>query len=302
MKIAILGSPDTYESKRIEEEAKKRGHKACRLHFYDLILSLNPKIKFFYKGRNILEFDAFIFRGITKHLPQALLLADYLEQNEKIVIDRRLATSRYISSKFSSLIKFQKAGLNTPRTIQPLKKDNLEIMALKLGYPLILKKQMSSKGLGVMMVKNFKQLEKLLKNEDLSLLFLQQYIPSNFDIRVLVLGNKALGAMKRTAKKGDFRSNVAQGGTAEVYPLNVRIKKLAIKAAKASGNEFAGVDIMFDNKNKPYILESNRAPQFEGFEHATGINTAQEIVKYIEKLRREYNNSLFVIPCLTRNL
>jgi ribosomal protein S6--L-glutamate ligase len=57
---------------------------------------------------------------------------------------------------------------------------------------------------------------------------------------------------------------------------------LAIKAAKASGNEFAGVDIMFDSKNRPYILESNRAPQFDGFEHATGVNVAQEIVKYIE--------------------
>ena len=110
----------------------------------------------------------------------------------------------------------------------------------------------------------------MVKNEDLSLLFLQQYIPSDFDIRVLVLGLRAIGALKRTAKKGDFRSNVAQGGTAEAYPLTDKLKKLAISAAKASGNELAGIDIMFDSKNRPYILESNRAPQFEGFETSTG--------------------------------
>lgn len=282
MKIAILGSPDTYESERIGEEAKKRGHKAYRLHFYDLVLSITPKLKFFLKGRNILEFDAFIFRGMTKHLSQALLLAAYLKENKKIIIDERLATGRYITSKISSSIKFNKASLPIPRTIQPLNMEDVKVQAKVLGFPLIVKKQMSSKGRGVMLAKNFKQLEKIIKNEDLSLLFLQQYIPSNFDIRVLVLGNKALGAMKRTAKKGDFRSNIAQGGRAEVHPLNEKIMSLAIKTAKASGNEFAGVDIMFDPKNRPYILESNRAPQFDGFEHATGVNVAQEIVKYIE--------------------
>ncbi|MCX6811419.1 MAG: RimK family alpha-L-glutamate ligase, partial [Candidatus Berkelbacteria bacterium] len=193
------------------------------------------------------------------------------------------ATGRYITSKVSSSIKFNKAGLPIPITIQPLNMTDVKTQAKILGFPLIVKKQMSSKGRGVMLAKNYKELKRIIKNEDLSLLFLQQYIPSNFDIRVLVLGNKTLGAMKRTAKKGDFRSNVAQGGTAEVYPLNKKIISLAISAAKASGNEFAGVDIMIDSKNRPYILESNRAPQFEGFEKATGINVAREIVKYIEK-------------------
>jgi ribosomal protein S6--L-glutamate ligase len=283
MRIAILGSPDTYESKRIEEEAKKRGHQAKSFHFYDLVLSLAPKLKFFLNGRNILEFDAFIFRGMTKHLSQALLLAAYLKENKKIIIDERLATGRYITSKISSSIKFSKAGLPIPKTIQPLNIGDIKTQTKVLGFPLIVKKQMSSKGRGVMLAKNFKQLGELLKNEDLSLLFLQQYIPSNFDVRVLVLGGRILGAIKRTAKKGEFRSNIAQGGTAEVYLLNKKIGSLAIAAAKASGNEFAGVDIMIDSKNKPYILESNRAPQFKGFEEATGINVAQEIVKYIER-------------------
>lgn len=283
MKIAILGSPDTYESIRIEEEAKKRGHKAKRLHFYDLVLAITSKLNFFLKGKNILEFDAFIFRGMTKHLSQALLLAAYLQENKKIVVDERLAKGRYITSKFSSLIKFIKAGLLIPRTTQPLNGVDLKSCAQKLGYPLVVKKQMSSKGQGVMLVKNFKELSDVVKNEDLSLLFLQQYIPSDFDIRVLVLGRCALGAIKRTAKKGDFRSNIAQGGTAEVYPLTNKLKKIAIASAKASGNEFAGVDIMFNSRNRPYILESNRAPQFKGFEEATGINVAREIVKYIER-------------------
>ncbi|MCX6811533.1 MAG: hypothetical protein NT039_02480, partial [Candidatus Berkelbacteria bacterium] len=83
MKIAILGSPDTYESVRIEEEARKRGHHVLRLHFYDLVLAVAPKLKFNLAGRNILEFDAFVFRGMTKHLSQALLLAAYLKENKK---------------------------------------------------------------------------------------------------------------------------------------------------------------------------------------------------------------------------
>ncbi len=283
MKLLIIGSPRTYESKRMVEEAKKRGHSALRIGFEAIIFKVGHNFSVDFRKKNIKDADGFIFRGISNHLPQALLLADYLKKSKKIIIDERLANKRYITSKLSSLIKYKRAGLSVPATYQILQNSEFKTIAQKLGFPLIIKEENAAKGEGIYLLKNFKEAELLFKKINCASVLIQEYIPSNFDIRVLVLGGRILGAIKRTAKKGEFRSNIAQGGTAEIYSLNSELKKLAILAAKASDNEFAGVDIMIDSKNKPYILESNRAPQFAGFEKATGINVAQEIVKYIEK-------------------
>lgn len=283
MKLLIIGSPKTYESKRIVAEAKKRGHSAERADFGAIIFKIEHNFSVNFQEKNIKYFDGFIFRGISNHLPQALLLADYLKRNQKIIIDERLANKRYITSKLSSLIKFKRFGLSVPLTYQILESSGFKAIAQKLGFPLIIKEENAAKGEGIYLLKNLEEAKLLFKKINCASVLIQKYIPSNFDIRVLVLGGRILGAIKRTAKKGEFRSNIAQGGTAEVYSLDSDLKKLAILTAKASDNEFAGIDIMIDSKNKPYILESNRAPQFKGFEEATGINVAQEIVKYIEK-------------------
>lgn len=287
MKIAVIGSPDTFESKALEREGKLLGHQVIRLKFADVILETGPKIRFTHHNQDFKNFDVIIFRGITKHIPQAQLLAGYMYSAKKIVIDERLATQRYIESKFSSLLKFSQAGLPMPKTLQILDEKKLKILVKTLRFPLIAKKQMSSKGQGVFKIENFTQLKKIIKNLDLAKIIFQKYIPSNFDIRVLVVGEKVLGAIKRTAKKGDFRSNVFQGGKAEIYPLSAKLKNLALKAAKISGNDIAGVDIMISRNGQAYILESNRAPQFATFQKVTGINVAKEIIKFLEKKLRK---------------
>ena len=42
-------------------------------------------------------------------------------------------------------------------------------------------------------------------------IMLQEYIPTKFDVRAIVLGGEVIATMQRPVIEGDFRSNVAQG-------------------------------------------------------------------------------------------
>ena len=91
-----------------------------------------------------------------------------------------------------------------------------------------------------------------------------------------------MGAMKRQAKEGEFRSNLHRGGTARVIKLSQAEEYAALKAAKSLNLDVAGVD-MLQSERGPLILEVNSSPGLEGIETATGNDIAKTIIKYIEK-------------------
>ena len=99
------------------------------------------------------------------------------------------------------------------------------------------------------------------------------------DLRVFVVGDKVLGAMKRRAKDGSFKANITRGGVGENYTLTPEIEDMALRVARSLDLEVAGVDLLF-GKEGFLVCEANSAPGFEGFEHATGINVAKEIIDY----------------------
>ncbi|MBK7298561.1 MAG: RimK family alpha-L-glutamate ligase, partial [Flavobacteriales bacterium] len=102
------------------------------------------------------------------------------------------------------------------------------------------------------------------------------------DIRAFVVDGRVVGAMKRTGKEGEFRSNLHRGGTAELIELSHEEEVSAIKAVKALGLHVAGVDMLQSDRG-PLVLEVNSSPGLEGIEKATGQDIAGEIVKFIER-------------------
>jgi glutathione synthase/RimK-type ligase-like ATP-grasp enzyme len=119
---------------------------------------------------------------------------------------------------------------------------------------------------------------------------IREYIPNDGDIRVFCVGYSAIGAMKRTPPKGDFRSNISVGGSGTEYDLskNPKVKEIAEKFSRVMELEIAGVDVMIHKDiGEPYILEINPGPQFMGLEKYTKTNAALEIIKYFEFLYKK---------------
>jgi hypothetical protein len=144
-----------------------------------------------------------------------------------------------------------------------------------------------SKGVGVLFVESERSLESLVqllyaqdKNTDL---LIQEYIKTPYDVRVIVLEGKILGAMRRDVIEGDFRSNVSQGAKVKEYKLTELEMEQSLLASKAIDGSWTAVDfIPSENieKEPPYILEVNHSPGTRGIEDATKENIVKTLVKY----------------------
>jgi ribosomal protein S6--L-glutamate ligase len=98
-----------------------------------------------------------------------------------------------------------------------------------------------------------------------------------------VVGGKVVAAMRRQARRGEFRANVHRGGWGEkISRLPARYERLALAAAKAVGLDVAGVDLL-EGEHGPLLLEINSSPGFQELEKATGLNVAEAMVKMCAK-------------------
>ena len=85
--------------------------------------------------------------------------------------------------------------------------------------------------------------------------------------------------MRRTARVGEFRSNIHRGGAGRVIQLSGEFQAVAVKACEVMGLQVAGVDLL-ESKEGPKVIEINSSPGFEGLETASGKDIAREILEY----------------------
>ena len=112
----------------------------------------------------------------------------------------------------------------------------------------------------------------------------QEYIGNKFgeDIRVIVIGGKAVSSMRRKNDK-DFRSNIALGGKGEKIELRKEYKDVAENCAKVLGLDYCGVDLLSGSNDEPIVCEVNSNAFFEEIENITKMNIAKAYCEYIIK-------------------
>ncbi len=153
----------------------------------------------------------------------------------------------------------------------------------QFGFPFVIKEAFGSFGEQVYLVHNETDIEQALLKINNRPYMCQEFIHSSFgtDIRLQVVGNEVVTAMKRTSQV-DFRANVTSGGKMEVYTPNNYEKDLAVKAAQTLGLEFAGVDLLF-GKEERIICEVNSNAHIRNLLDCTGINVADYMIDYIDR-------------------
>jgi len=100
------------------------------------------------------------------------------------------------------------------------------------------------------------------------------------DVRVYVVDGEIVGAMRRRAPEGDWRTNVAVGGEVEgvTDELGERPRRLAKEATSVLGLDLAGVDLM-PIDGEWFVLEVNATAGFKGLFSATGVSAAPHIAR-----------------------
>jgi ribosomal protein S6--L-glutamate ligase len=301
LKIAVIGADahQLWYKKEWKKAAKKLGVKVSLVPMKDVILKIDQKkgvrAQFWVYDRkakkvkveDFKDYDILIRRWISKYYVQSLVLGWYMKRLGKVVLNSKL---EMILDKVSQAIRLYEAGLPHPLTWQALRPRNAKrLLGQVENFPVIIKPISGTMGQGVFKAKSRSGALKLVRKKDMHGLLIQRDLEIRYDLRIFVVGNKCLGAMKRMAPANDFRSNVAVGATTEKYELSPGLEDLALRAAKAMDYEICGVDVMF-RKKKPYILEVNRTPQFKGFTKTFKINVAEEILKFA--ISRQKKNGL----------
>lgn len=269
----------TSQATRIKEELEKLGVECDIIRNYYGAVAVGNEINTAFEGYDFcvyLDKDKYLLKALEKSGLRTFNRYEAIE-----VCDDKMATCLALSGN----------GVNIPLTVPgvlcydsrvEIKQSDAEKIEKNLGYPLIVKSCYGSRGTGVSLVENREQL--LLKMNELKTLphLFQKFIPESRgkDLRVIVIGGKVLGGMLRLSN-GDFRSNVALGGKALVYPVSSKVEELCLKCASVLGLDYCGIDILLGKDDTPYVCEVNSNAFFYGFERATGINVAKAYAEYI---------------------
>lgn len=230
------------------------------------------------------DVDFAIYLDKDKYLLEALTLSGIKVFNTREAIEN-------CDDKVLTYLALAKANIPTPATYpaplcykpgSTVPKAALYRIATELSFPIIVKESFGSLGKGVYLAKDEKELETLANRLiDRPHLF-QKFVSTSYgkDVRVIVIGGEVVGGMIRQSEN-DFRSNVAAGGRAEKYGVSDGIKEIALKAHKALGLDYSGVDILFGENGKPIVCEVNSNAFFKSFEAVTHINVARKYAEYI---------------------
>lgn len=297
---AELGEEDVHENKRLSREIRLRGHSVQIINYRKTIVVATKNRRLLYqpdkKGQlHQVKVDAVIPR-INEADEQSVNLAAFAL--EGLIANGVYSTAspqsiRLAKNKIGSLMAMAEAGLPIPRSAAITGAGSYEIdidKALKKVEPnpnkrLVVKTNIGTQGKGVMSARTVGEARAIIQGflaNGIPIL-LQEFIEPTKnnhykDIRIIVVGGRAVGAMERiSSRKDEIRANLSLGGKGLQYELSEHEAGLAEKAAKALGLNVAGVDIV-PSGSKRVIIEVNTSPGFI-IEEISGVNIAKKIVQ-----------------------
>lgn len=287
MKIGIL-SFRSLDKKASEEElelkrvAKESGHSAriFRAQRFQMVYDqTSPWL--LYNGKAFPHCDVVITRpSILSNVELHIALIQQMEM-AGILLFNKYEPIRKTKNKIKTMQVLDHYGIPIPKTVVLTRPDDLA-QAAKLvgGFPLIIKRPVGSFGAGVTIVESMRALQSYLSWSQPMYLF-QQYVKYSRgkDIRIFVVNNKVVGSMMRSARRGEFRSNIELGGVGQPVVITEEEVSIAIRSVQALDLNYAGVDVM-RGKDGPVVLEVNSNPGFKELERATGVSIAGAIVDY----------------------
>lgn len=292
MKGWILDKRDRwneYEHFRFREEARKEDIEICLYdpRDFDIQITVKGGRSLTYQGQTV-TLPNFVFPrtgATTDYYDMALIR--HLERLTVPVVNssEAIAVAR---DKLHTMEVLVYHKLPTPKTMLAKFPLNLELMTEEFQFPVIVKSIAGSRGKGVFLCETPNQMKDLMdilelsKKEDVYYV-IQEFVAGSKgkDIRVMVVGGRAIGAILREAQEGKYKANISMGGAGKPFDLNPEVEWLSVEAAKVLGLDIAGVDLLADEEGYK-VCEANSGPGFKGFEQTTGLNVPRQIYQYIQ--------------------
>jgi RimK family alpha-L-glutamate ligase len=280
MRIAILSGGTGWHVQDVLRAARALGHDAEALDFRALHATVNAA------SDPLSAFDAVLVRTMPAgSLEQVVFRMDLLHEAAArgIPVLNPPRAVEVCVDKYLTTARLARAGIATPPTAVCQRSDDAMLSFERLGGDVVLKPLFGAEGRGMCRItdpetawRTFRVLEQTTQ-----VMYLQQFVRHpGWDLRAFVLGGRVLASMRRVAGS-DWRTNVAQGGTAERVTLSVEEERLALRAAEAVGCPVAGVDLLPGPNGELFVIEVNAVPGWKALGPTCRVDVAKEVVRFL---------------------
>jgi RimK family alpha-L-glutamate ligase len=284
VRLAVLAARAGWHTRELERAAAARGHQATILPYEGLVATVGAAAGLRSRNTELDLVDLVLARIIPSgSLEQIIFRVDALHRLEDRgipVVNSPRAIERTVDKFWTSAL-LEQCGVPTPETVVCQDAEEAFAAFRTLG-DVIVKPLFGSMGLGMVRVSDeemayraFRTIEQIR-----GVYYLQRTIEHDgVDIRAFVIGGRVIGAIER--KSPGWRTNLARGGKARLTSMNDYQTALAVRSAAAVGADYAGVDVVTGRDGKTYVLEVNGIPGWRGFQQATGLDVAGELLEYL---------------------
>ena len=286
MKLAILSrAPRAYSTQRLRAAAADRGHDVRVLNTLRFAIDLSgdePDLQ--YRGKQLSDYDAILPRIGSSITYFGTAVVRQFEQMD-VYTPNTANGIMNARDKLRASQVLSRHGIAMPATAFVRNRQDVRPAIERVGgAPVVIKLLEGTQGIGVILAPETKVAEAIIEtlHSTQQNVLIQKFIKESRgrDIRALVVGDRVVAAMRRTAQGDEFRSNVHRGGSVEIVELTPEYEQAAVKSAQIMGLKVAGVDLL-EGEDGPLVMEVNSSPGLQGIEAATRLDVAGAIIDHI---------------------
>ena len=289
MHVPILSARTGWHTDELLRALRARGHTGTVVPYESLVARIGPRdttAALSAESQRLLDAPAVLARIIPNgSLEQIIYRVDalhWLEERGVKVMNSPRTIERCVDKFYTSAL-LREAGLDTPDTIVCERIDDAMDAAREMG-DVIVKPLFGSMGHGMVRVSDPETAFRVFRALELTraIFYVQRVIDhAGCDVRAFVVGDRVVAAIERRARNGGWRTNVSLGGEARSIDLSPAWSEMALRAARAVGADYAGIDLLPATDGTVYVLEVNGVPGWSGVQKATSADVAGAIIDHL---------------------
>jgi len=151
-----------------------------------------------------------------------------------------------------------KYNLPIPKTYIYYNRGKGDTFLKNTTYPKIVKRSYGPSNYGgyfVHKVDSYQEARELFDTKKYHPMYIQDFVPMEADIRVMLIGHKPVCAFWRRAPEGEWLTNTSQGGSMDYMNVPKSVLDLAVKVSKSANAEYWACDVAYGKDGKVRILE-----------------------------------------------
>jgi [lysine-biosynthesis-protein LysW]--L-2-aminoadipate ligase len=273
--LTILYDTIRWEEKALYEAAKKKDADLENVDIKNLKLRLDNGSA--YAGKVVLQRSVSYFKSL--HATAAL-------EGLGAQVINPLRVASITGNKLFAHMEFHKAGVNTPKAISAFSEESAIAALEEFGYPAVIKPTVGSWGRMIGLLRDKDAAQAVVEDREHMFPLYHIYYFEEFvkrpprDIRAIVVDDHVVAAIYRYSGEGEWKTNMALGGRAEVCPVTKELEDIFMKATKAVGGQIVGVDLMESEKDGLMVHEINNTTEFKNTVRVTGVDVPGLMVDY----------------------